>query len=374
MPFNIITDSLWNKPRWRFVGKAVLGTAYVLLGGEIFLRVLAPEPILPRYVCTTTYGIRGNEPNRSYWHTTPEYHIKIRTNSKGIRADEEIPYQKSDAVKRIILLGDSFGMGYGVDLEDTFSNQMIRFLERAGIQCEIVNLSVSGHGTAEQLITLREEGLQYRPDLVLLAWQGSDIADNIRANLFRLEEDHLVRASKTYLPGVKTREFLFQFAIYRLAAEYSHLYSCVRENTAHLVKYKVLPAIRRLSSKGNPSQNSAAGSIEDAARYRERLAMALLEEIRRECNSHGANFLVFDIPRRLSRTEFKSSFPWKESGGQLPFYVFSPIELFKQQNGKKLYWEKSHGHFTPLGCRVAGQGLAKFILSKNLLQKSSNEI
>lgn len=350
-------------------GKIAFGVIYFVLGGEVFLRVFAPEPILPRYVCTASYGIRANEPNRSYWHTTPEYRINIRTNSKGVRADEEIPYEKTNGAKRIILLGDSFGMGYGVDLEDTFSSQMKNYLEKAGIRCEIVNLSVSGHGTAEHLITLKEEGLRYQPDLIVLAWHFSDLYDNIRANLYRLEDGRLVRANKTYLPGVKTREFLFQFAIYRLMAEYSHMYSCLRENAAHLVKYKFLPAIRSLSNPGNPSQDSSADAEERAAEYRNNLTAALLEQLKQECISHGANFLIFSIPARMSRTEFKSTFPADIEETQ-DFNIFCPVELFKKQGGKKLYWEESHGHFTPLGCRIVGEGLAEVILESNLLERN----
>jgi len=98
--------------RLRLAGKIVFAAAYVLVAGEFFMRIFAPQAMLPRYVCATDYGIRGNEPNRSYWHTTPDYRVNIRTNAKGIRAHGEIPYEKPEGVKRIVLLGDSFGMGY----------------------------------------------------------------------------------------------------------------------------------------------------------------------------------------------------------------------------------------------------------------------
>ena len=351
---------------WRLVGKVAFGMIYLLLGAEVFIRIFAPEPILPRYVCATSYGIRGNNPNRNYWHTTPEYRINIQTNSKGIRAPEEIPYEKPAGVKRIVVLGDSFGIGYGVDLENTFTNQMKNFLTEAGVISQIVNLSVSGHGTSEQLIVFREQGWKYQPDLVLLVWHGSDLADNVRANLYSLEDDRLVPENKTYLPGVKTREFLFQFAAYRFLAEYSHLYSCVRENAALLVKNKVLPAIRSLSNAGAPAHNIDADAVERAAEYRKNLAIKLLEQINKECLSHGARFLILDVPYRLSRTEFSSGFP-ENDDGDMAFKVFCPIELFKQQRGENLYWERSHGHFTPLGCRIVGKGLAEIIFESDLI-------
>lgn len=354
---------------WRLVGKVIFGSVYVLLGAEIFLCIFAPVPILPRYVCAGPHSIRANEPNRSYWHSTPEYRINIRTNSKGVRADKEIPYKTLPGVKRIVLLGDSFGMGYGVNLENTFSELMKKSLQTKGIKCEVVNLSVSGHGTAEQLIMLANEGLKYQPDLVLLAWHGSDIADNIRSNLYKIEDGRLVRMNNTYLPGVRIREVLFQFAIYRFVAERSHLYSCVRENVARFIKYTMLPIVRNLSNTNKPSQNPSIDTVENAKSYRDYLARALLEEMKQKCASNGTNFLIFDIPAKLTRTEFKSKFPYGEKNGKCPFQVFSPIELFKQQSSKKIYYEKSHGHFTPLGCHIIGQGLADFILCNNLLKE-----
>jgi hypothetical protein len=142
------------------VVKLFLGLVYFLIFGEIFLRIFRPQPMLPRYVCATEYGVRGNMPNMNYWHTTTEYHINIRTNSQGIRADRDIPYEKPRGVKRIVLLGDSFGMGYEVNLEDTFTRRLEVGLAAKGVNCEVVNLSVSGLGTAEELIVLENRGFR----------------------------------------------------------------------------------------------------------------------------------------------------------------------------------------------------------------------
>jgi hypothetical protein len=168
------------------------------------------------------------------------------------------------------------------------------------------------------------------------------------------------------LPAVEIREFLFQFAVYRLLAGYSHMYSCMREKVAQLVKYTILPAIRGLSGAEDSEEKASPDAIKRAAEYRVNLAVALLKEIEQECVSHGANFLILNIPHRLSRSEFMSFFPADHEDAR-DFHVFCPIESFKQYHGQKLYWEKSADHFTPLGCRVVGEGLAKVILEQHLL-------
>ncbi len=356
-----------KRPSAGWAGKVLFGAVYAVAAAEVFLRLLAPQLMLPRYVCATDYGVRGNVPNGDYWHKAPEYRINIRTNSKGIRADREIPYEKPPGVRRIMLLGDSFGMGYGVNLEDAFLTRLVAFLQAAGVQCEDVNLSVSGFGTAEELVTLEEEGFRYQPDVVVVQWQRTDLEDNVRSNLYGLEDGRLVRKNKTYLPAVKSRELVSSFGAVRWLAIHSHLYCCLREEAAQFAKFKFLPAWRRLTNvRPKAGPRSAVGQPDG---YPERLALALLAEMQQQCRWHGAELLILDIPSRLSRTEFRSTFPTEHLSDGMQFHRYNPIADFGQYYGQKLYWEKEHGHFTPLGCRIVGEGLGRTILENGLLER-----
>jgi hypothetical protein len=265
-------------------------------------------------------------------------------------------------------------MGYGVDLEDTFSSQMQRFLGENGVNAEIVNLGVPTFGNAEELVLLREEGLKYQPDLVLLAWHASDYAENVSSNLYGLEDGRLVRKNKTYLPKARIREFLFQFKAYRWVAGYSQFYKFVRNSVYFYIRKPLAGGVKRLSSafRAKPGNDISKAKAHEAnnnpgVSYREELAIALLKEMKSECVSSGASLLIFDIPVKLSRTEFESRFPESEGSITNDLEVFEPTELFRQHKGKKIYWEESEGHFTPLGCRIVGEGLARLALSKNLL-------
>jgi len=49
----------------------------------------------------------------------------------------------------------------------------------AGKQIEVLNFGVSGYGTAQELLSLRQDVWDYQPDMVLLAvTTGNDISDN----------------------------------------------------------------------------------------------------------------------------------------------------------------------------------------------------
>lgn len=79
--------------RLRSCFRCAFGFAYAVIFAELFLRNFAPVAVFPRYVTAAPFGIRVNEPNRHYWHTSPDVSLEIRTNSRGVRSDEEISYE-----------------------------------------------------------------------------------------------------------------------------------------------------------------------------------------------------------------------------------------------------------------------------------------
>ena len=351
--------------------KIMFGIVYAILAAELLFRVLAPVPMLPRNVTAAPYGVRCNMPNKEYLHTTAEYKIRIRTNSKGIRSEREIPYDKPQNLYRIVLLGDSFGMGYGVDADDMFSSRMVYHLkEKYGIDAEVVNLSTSGHGNAEELITLRHEGFKYHPDLVVLGWHYTDLDDNVRSNLFELtDEGDIKRKAAEYLPGVKEREFLDRFPIYGYMAEHSQLYNFARNWFALRAKRWLAKARFYSSPKAqNPKKPSRVSrSSRSKKKYTQELSLAILAQIQQECRDHDSEFLILDIPFRLSRTEFVSKFPSeKDHNPHHDFNIASPVAKFKEHEDALVYYE-ADGHFTPLGCDLVGAVLADFIYEKKML-------
>ena len=87
---------------------------------------------------------------------------------------------------------------------------------------------------------------------------------------------------------------------------------------------------------------------------------------RDESRDAGAKFLILSIPQRRGRTTFFDRFPYSKD---LSFDVASPLSRFEAADGAMLYWERSHGHWTPLGCRLVAETLVERILDEDLLQK-----
>src|SRR5919108_5792949 len=104
----------------------------------------------------------------------------VRMNSHGFR-DKERTYEKKEGTFRILALGDSYTEGVQVSLEQTFPYILEERLnsEKSGVRFEVLNLGVSGFGTAQEYLTLKHYGLEYKPDLVILNFFiGNDVRDN----------------------------------------------------------------------------------------------------------------------------------------------------------------------------------------------------
>ncbi|HKS26998.1 MAG TPA: SGNH/GDSL hydrolase family protein, partial [Pyrinomonadaceae bacterium] len=156
-----------------------LGLLFGLFIMEIALRIIGyTYPIWYMPDEHTGYSLR---PSVEGWYTR-EGQSYVRVNSDGLR-DREHSKQKPANTVRIAILGDSFSEAMHVPQEETFWWLMERKLKEcpqfAGKQVEVINFGVSGYGTAQELITLRQKVWDYQPDIVLLAFLTfNDIMDN----------------------------------------------------------------------------------------------------------------------------------------------------------------------------------------------------
>lgn len=99
----------------------------------------------------------------------------VNSNSKGLRGTTEYDYARTPGKRRILVLGDSFTFGTDVSDNETFSHD----LESALPDTEVLNLGVQGYGQDQMLLYLREEGVKYHPDIVLLGFTFMDTYRNL---------------------------------------------------------------------------------------------------------------------------------------------------------------------------------------------------
>lgn len=143
---------------------------------EIVLRLIAPNPNVANIVEFIQYSqLYGWEikPNLNKTLIISDGTAIVETNSQGFR-DYEHKARKNRDKYRIVIVGDSFTWGHGVDNNETYS----KILETYDKKIETINMAVGGYGTDQEYLTIMNKGLKYNPDMIILMYTVStDVAD-----------------------------------------------------------------------------------------------------------------------------------------------------------------------------------------------------
>jgi hypothetical protein len=164
----------------------LLGTVIALLLAEIVLRAIGySSPVFYSVDSSRGYALT---PKMQGWYRK-EGTTYITINSDGLRDIEHATAKPADTF-RIAIIGDSYSEALQVNIDETFWKILEQKLNGCantagafrGKKIEVINFGVSGYGTAQEFLTLRERAWKYSPDLVLLAvTTNNDITDNYRA-------------------------------------------------------------------------------------------------------------------------------------------------------------------------------------------------
>ena len=105
--------------------------------------------------------------------------VPFTTNSRGLR-DKEYSLEKPEGTFRVAVVGGSFTMGAGVEIEETFHSRIEERLneEPGELNYEFINFGVAGYTLENKLSVLEHKVPEYDPDLVLFILDGSQFADD----------------------------------------------------------------------------------------------------------------------------------------------------------------------------------------------------
>jgi hypothetical protein len=96
----------------------------------------------------------------------PDYDFHL--NSKGFK-DVEFKTQKEEGTYRILGLGDSFAFGV-VSYKYNYLTLLEENLNHGGRKTELINMGIVATGPKDYLVLLAKEGLELKPDLVLVSF------------------------------------------------------------------------------------------------------------------------------------------------------------------------------------------------------------
>lgn len=352
--------------RHRLLNFALLILSLLLALGiaEIAVRATVADqiPIFPRNVDDANYEgyrIRRNKPHSRYFHKSPDGVWKFRINAQGMRANQDYTYAKPAGTLRVLTIGDSFTIGYEVGQNESYPVIIERLLKKQGRNVQVLNAGVSGFGTAEELVYLEHEGLRFQPDIVVMGFYASDLADNVRSGLFALEGDNVVEKSRSYLPAGRIRKILYGLPGWEWLGQHSYLHNYLNQ----FVTYKV----RDIVLERNAAKFAKTGAPVDST-YTRRLAARLVERAAALCAQRGIPFILMDVNDRsdvAERRPGRRTFPLQELKPGVKLTYFDSGEVLEPWRGvAHLYQPHGHGHWTQVGHLAVGQGLARLISEK----------
>jgi hypothetical protein len=362
-------------------------TFLVLL--ELTLALFAPHKLVVRPYHERYDPVMGwvNKPLKNegvHFEFAPDRSFHVSHNSLGLRG-KETTRDKPPGTKRILFVGDSFFWGYGVSDDEVVSAILQELLPNA---YEVINGGTTGFGTDQAYLWLKNEGLTYRPDIVIFGFSAANDLQEISRSvayfspkpIFMLENDKLVLKNvpvprstetdrKTFgqprtLFG-KLKKFLryhthtYQFIVGRLNAD--------PETRLFLINLGL--AEEYTSNIGNiPVLTNPPDRVRD-------IAFRLIKESRRISQDAGASFLLVFIPDKeedrsgmvavtgvkegayARNSELSSSVQSFAAREKIAFLDLLPFMREQYRQGVSLYnVERYDHHWTALGHeRIAGE-------------------
>jgi len=274
-----------------------------LVGFELVVRVIAPQtPYQPTGIFIP-HPERAFDiaPNSERQYSSPEYSVRFVTNELGLK-DHAIG-QKTDGTFRILCVGDSFTLSWGVPIEEAYPKMLEQLIraEHGDVSVEVINLGSLGYSIPHHLSRMREFGFDLDPDLVILQfYPENDIQDTIYYAGKLLESNNVRKLrqmdeflGETTLPArlrnwMRRRSHAFVFVYDRL--------QILKERNGWIGRaeksYPVIPG-RPVCLESSLKEYYPA--LEEAWQLME----TYTREFRDECAARGIPLIAFEVPSKF---------------------------------------------------------------------------
>lgn len=359
------------------LGLLALASVAALGIGEIFVRIVAPQelPLDPRrvhprflYAPHPRIGFTLNPAFRGEFRQA-EFATQVACDSLGIRDREYGP--RPPGTRRIVVLGDSYTFGWGVEAGERYVDRLEARLNDSGRdRWEVVKAGINAYGTREEGLWLAEYGWSLDPEVVLLEFcMGNDFADNLAPG-YQVEDGYLV----TIRAGSPASPASLLESMKRWARERSHLFVFLRDRLRWF-RFGVGRSERTLALLREFNR-----SVDDGVPETVRFLRAMAEDARR----HGVPLLAVIVPMRHQVYESRDvdreilEHPNRaaraacDSAGIPVFDLLPGFRARLAAGGPRLYFRVDR-HWTPAGHRVAGDLLSEELARRGLVAVAAPE-
>lgn len=263
--------------------------------------------------------------------------VDIEINSKRLR-DYEHPYEKPKDTYRILVLGDSLTLGWGVPFEATYPKRLEKMLPNQeglpGGKFEVINTGIGNWNTSQEVEFLISEGLKYHPDMVILGYFLNDAEPIIES---RVDQ-------KSWL----NKSFLFVFLCSRISK------------------------IRMKFDKRTHFRNYYADLYKNEGWERVQKAFKQLADISKQ---HNAQVVVMQWPdlHILDPSKYPFRFVHERVGNEAEKNGFAYLDLlpyFEGQVPEELVVAQDDSHPNAKANQIAAEALFRFINQRDLLPEN----
>ncbi len=289
----------------------------------------------------------------------------FRTNEHGFR-DRTSPFRTDSSTTRIVVVGDSFTWGYGVNDDEVYTERLEASLE--GV--EVINLGVAAYGLRQELALLERVGMRCEPDLVVLGLCLNDIP-TIDAP-FLSPPDRAEESRPRIRDRLRAASALWAFVSERINASPALARALVRVGLK-----RPLRGIADLDPSLSPALRHYPPDLQRAWEETKGVILAMRDLVA----STGARLIVAVIPARQSVSEeaFAQSLAYsalrsedfdldkpygliQQFGDSCGIPVISPLWRFRSAwvAGARPYLPNDM-HFSPLGHTLFAEEIAAYL-------------
>lgn len=338
------------------------------------------------------------KPHATFHQTSPDFQSVATTNNLGLRGPADYG-PKPPGVRRLLMLGDSFTFGVGVNDDQTFCALLQRMFDQRGARVEVINAGLGSYAPILDYLSLRDLWLPLEPDGVILWFDFGDLQDTFfyTRNLRYDAQGRVIACHPYYRDG----RFDWGSYLRERSALWKYLHNkCVR--TYQKIRILGLVEYVKIKLRGERAK-AAIANLQDQRRQRvdplayDQFLMIRGPERLQEIRAHwdqetGRDILrIRDLLRERGVPFALAAYPygvqvgpdqWGEGRRACGFqsgvlydgaFAFELLEAFARANelpflntfpafleakGRKLFFDWD-GHFTPAGHRVVADYLAR---------------
>jgi hypothetical protein len=144
----------------------------------------------------------GEKTDRRLYEKNDEFEFTATINPDGFRGPA-LSLKKPEGVRRLLILGDSLVLGWGVNDDQMFTRILDREMNNGGKRVEIMTAAGGSLSPLVYYVMLKKRLLDYAPDVVVVFLNYADLREDysFKENIIRDENNAIVDINPLYVDG-----------------------------------------------------------------------------------------------------------------------------------------------------------------------------